>query len=162
MLNLLLATLTENESYGPSKSTPVMEYHPRCSRGTQGTGLQKDSGVLLLLNLNKTLIHFFTLIITAWLHSHHSWTCPHNCSRRSYDHLMRQSSPSRISPVCRQALASSLLIERGKHLGLINLYALQMRPSNVHPNPKNSQNLLRLPAGPAVRASRGSRFLKRM
>ena len=98
------------------------------------------------LNLNRTLLHFFTLIITAGLHSHHSWTCPRNCSGRSYDHLMRQSSPSRISPVCRRALASSLLIECGKHLGLINLYALQMRPSNFHPNPKYSQNLIRLPA----------------
>ena len=109
MLNLLPATLTENGSCGSSMSTHVMEYNPRFIRGTRETGPQKDSDVLLLLNLNRTLLHFFTLIITAWLHSHHSWTCPRNCSRRSYDHLMRQSSPSRISPVCRRALAKQLV-----------------------------------------------------
>ena len=92
----------------------------------------------LLQSLNQTLRRFFTLIIKAWLHSHHFWTCPRNSWRRSCDHLMHQS-----------------LIGRSEHLGLINLYALHM-------NAKDLQNLIRLPAGPVVRTSKRSRFLKRM
>ena len=106
-------------------------------------------------NLNQTLHHFFTLIIKAWLHSHHFWICPRNSWRRSCDHLMHQSSPPRISDACRRALASSLTIGRSEHLGLINLYTAQM-------NAKDSQNRIRLPAGPVVRTSKASRFLKRM